>query len=45
MEHRIVKTLMLHNTKPKHWCIYNSATNQTINYQLYIYMTQMGGWW
>jgi len=32
-----VKTSVHHNTKPKHWCIYNSTgiTNQTINYDLY----------
>jgi len=38
-----VKTSVLHNTKPKHWCIYNSATNQTINQLSSIYITQMGG--
>jgi len=40
-----VKTSVLHNTKPKHWCIYNSATNQTINQSIYIYIynTSNGG--
>jgi len=35
-----VKTSVLHrpNTKPKHWCIHNSATNQTINQSIYIYI-------